>query len=104
MLSGDPEIASGKHGMELDNFAFVLLSEPQSPSAEAIVQAFRDFASSKEVLREEVVDSEDASSEEVIVLTLSTGEKSFVTLIPAAVPNGEADKAAEFSLSRFRSD
>jgi hypothetical protein len=86
------------------NLAFVLLSEAQLPDAEAVALAFRDFAAAGEEIREEADHSEDIASDQVISLTLSTGERSFVALMRAAVPNGEADQGAQFSLSRFRNN
>jgi len=84
------------------NLAFVLLSEARLPDAEAIVQAFRGFAAPGEDLQGEADHAEEPASHQVISLKLNTGEKSFVALMPAAVPNGEADHAAQFSLSSFR--
>jgi hypothetical protein len=86
------------------NLAFVLLSEPRLPDAKAIVLAFRGFGAAGEEFREERDESEDGASDQIITLELNTGEKSFVALMPAAVPNGEADQGAQFSLSRFRNN
>lgn len=95
-------IASEKKEEAKINLAFVLLSEALLPSPEAVALAFRDFAAPGDTLREEAADSEGGASDQVTSLALSTGEKSFVALMPAAVPNGEADQGAQFSLSRFK--
>jgi hypothetical protein len=99
----------GKRGGALEkkeeakiNLAFILLSEAQLPNPEAVALAFSDFAAPGDTLQEEAGDSEDGASGQVISLILSTGEKSFVALMPAAVPNDEADQGAKFSLSRFK--
>lgn len=83
------------------NLAFVLLSEPQAPDAEAISMAFRDFADAGEELRQESDDKAEANNQ-IVSLNFSTGERSFVALMPIAVPNGEADEGAQFSLCRFQ--
>lgn len=101
-LFGKRGSASEKKEEAKINLAFVLLSEAQLPNPAAVALAFRDFAAPGDNLREEAADSESGSSDQVTSLALSTGEKSFVALMPAAVPNGEADQAAQFSLSRFK--
>jgi hypothetical protein len=68
------------------------------------MQAFCGFAAPGEYLRGEADDAENGASHQVISLKLNTGEKSFVALVPAAVPNGEADHGAQFSLSSFRNN
>jgi len=86
------------------NLAFVLLSEAQLPKPRAVALAFSDFAAPGETLREEAGDSKDGASDQVASLALSTGEESFVALMPAPVPNGEADEGSQFSLSRFKNN
>jgi hypothetical protein len=100
-LFGKRESESEKNEQSSTKLAFVLLSEAQLPEAEAVALAFREFAAPGEELREEATDSEEDESDNVISLTFNTGEKSYVALVPAAVPNGEADQGAQFSLSRF---
>lgn len=85
------------------NLAFVLLSEARLPDEKVIEQAFCDFAAPGEALESDA-DAGKSASGQVISLKLSTGEKSFVALMPVAVPNGEADQGAQFSLSSFRDD
>lgn len=86
------------------NLAFVLLSEARLPDAESVSVAFRDFAAEGEELREETDDSDGGASRQVTSFVFNTGEKSFVALMPVAVPNGEADQGVQFSLSRFRNN
>ncbi|MBN1550142.1 DUF4261 domain-containing protein [bacterium] len=98
------KLQSEKQDGGLNNLAFVLLSEARLPGAEAITLAFSDFAAPGEELRAEAFDSEDSNGDKIISLTLSTGEKAFVALMPVPVPDGEADQFAQFSLSRFRNN
>jgi hypothetical protein len=73
--------------------AMVLLDEPHLPNAEAIRRAYADMAhDGAKLVPEEGSDD---------VITFSLGEASlFVTLIPVAVPNREADAVASFSVAR----
>ena len=100
-LSGKRERASGTSEEPALNFACVLLSEAQLPDADAVALAFRDYAVAGEELRTEQGASEDGASAQAISLTLTSGEKSFAALMPTAVPGGEAEHNAQFSLSRF---
>lgn len=84
----------------LTDLAFVLLTEPRLPDGEEIVRAFRAFAAPGESIETDA--GEAARAKEVLSFALNTGEKSFVALMPAAVPKGEADEAARFSVSSFR--
>jgi len=101
-LFGKRESHSEKEEKISSNLAFVLLTEAQLPDAEAIARAFRDFAAPMENLQSETDDTGKTESDQSISLKLNTGEKSFVVLMPVAVPNGEADQGAQFSLSSFR--
>ena len=82
------------------NHAFVLLSNVALPVAETLENAYRQYASSELVLKT----SEKDEHKQVLTLEMSTGEKSFVMLIPAPVPNEEAEYSVQFSLSRFRNN
>jgi hypothetical protein len=88
----------------LRNLAFVLLSEARLPNPAEIAQAFPDFAAPEESLETESDETEESASGAIISLKLNTGETAFVALMPAPVPNGEADDAARFSLSSFRNE
>ena len=86
------------------NLAFVLLSEARLPDAQEIAHAYRDFAAPDESLQTEADCGEKPVGGDVIFLRLNTGEESFVGLMPVAVPNGEADQGAQFSMSSFRNE
>jgi len=100
-LFGKPNNPSEK-GHGLTDLAFVLLSEARIPDGEGIVHSFRAFAAPGESLQTENDAGEKAGPKQVLSFGLNTGEKSFVALMPAAVPKGEADEAARFSLSSYR--
>jgi len=78
--------------------AFVLLSTPTLPRGEDIVRAYAGVAPKKERIR--VVEVKDAKKD-IVTLELTPGGDAFVALMPVAVPKGEADEAARFSLSSF---
>jgi hypothetical protein len=84
------------------NLAFVLLSEPELPNPDEIVRCFSAFASPGETLQNEKEETQHEPSRQVLSLRLSTGELCFVALMTIAVPNGEAESGAQFSLSSFR--
>src|ERR1043165_1994083 len=92
----DPKVAH--------NLAFVLLSEPQLPNAQEITDAFRNFAAQEEVLQVAAHDESKSASKEIISFEANTGENCFILLSRMAVPNGEADRHARFSLSSFRNN
>jgi len=86
------------------NLAFVLLSEARLPDGQQVAHAFRDFTGPEEGLQIAADQGDKAVRDQVISLTFNTGDTAFVALVPAAVPNGEADQRARFSLSSFRND
>lgn len=86
-------------GKRLANLAFVLLSEARLPDADEIRRTFGDFAASDEYLESKEEDTGKTTRGEGISFELSTGEYSVVALMPVAVPKGEADQGARFSLS-----
>jgi len=86
------------------NLAFVLLSEARLPEVEAIARAFVDFAAPGESLQNASESAGENTGQQIHSLRLSTGERAFVALIPAAVPEGEAENAARYSLSSFGND
>jgi|GEM_PF-1927516 len=101
---GKRKSASGQEDEPKLNLAFVLLSEPREPDAMAIALAYREFAEPGEELLFEPEEPRDPAGIQVVALALRSGEKSFVALMPAPVPNGEADEGVQYSLSRFRND
>ena len=103
-LFGKKESGSdAKDGGSL-KIAFVLLAEPQLPQPDAIVEAFAEFATAGASLELGEGNATEGANKQVITLALNTGENMFVALMPAAVPNDEADHAARYSLSSFRND
>jgi len=84
------------------NLAFVLLAEPRLCPAADIQRAFGAFAAPGEQLQMDSESADAAGEAQVHMFRLSTGETGFVALMPAPVPNGEADNGAQFSLSSFR--
>lgn len=87
---------------EKTNLAFVLLSKPHLPNAKTIVKAFREFADSGEKLIPLDEPSGQKAGEKAIILDFNSGERSFVALVPFAVPDGEAEHGVQFSLSGLK--
>lgn len=80
------------------DLAFVLLSKARLPSAKAVVRCYREFEP-KARLSEAAREGTDPATGEILMLHLDTGETAFVALMPAPVPDGEADGAAQCSVS-----
>lgn len=86
----------------LVNLAFVLLSEARFPEADEIRRTFCDFADPGENLVEITEgDAGKRTGSKGVSLKLNTGEESVIVLMPVAVPRGEADQGARFSLSSW---
>lgn len=81
------------------NLAFILLSEAHLPEPEAIVAAFKEFAAPSEVLQPAPEDDAELGRGQLCSLKFASGETAFVALMPAPIPTGEAEEAAQFSLS-----
>lgn len=82
------------------NVAFVLLAKPRAPKGEEIVRAFGHFATTKDRrLRLKEGKTDPKTKIEVMEFELTPGGIVFVTLMPMPVPNGEADHAAQLSVS-----
>ena len=79
-------------------FAFVLLSEPRLPKGEDVVQSFSAFATKGQAIQLAASNAQP-KAEAALEFELKPNGKAFVMLLPVAVPNGEADQAARFSLS-----
>ena len=79
------------------NFAFVLLSRPELPNADAVVRSFASL--SNQTLRSS--EAGDVPDTEVLKFEIDDDSDALVMLLPIPVPNGEADEAARFSLSSF---
>jgi hypothetical protein len=100
--SGEPDVPREGKTEGLVNLAFVLLSEARVPDAEWVALAFRRFAGPGEELQREVDDSAADAGDRVLSFELNSGGRFLVALMPAAVPNSEAEDAARYSLSSFR--
>ncbi len=86
------------------NVAFVLLSEAKLPKGEDVERAFASFATKGQTLRRQPAKAKaagNATKKPGDTLELDTGDGGYaiVALMPAPVPNGEADDAARFSVS-----
>lgn len=91
-----------KSGDRPPDLAFILLSYARLPDPDELVEHFRSLAAPGESLQIEASDGKNEEGREVLCLRLSTGESCFVALMPAPVPNGEAEGAVRFSVSSFR--
>jgi hypothetical protein len=80
------------------NFAFVLLSRPELPDADAIVRSFASL--SQQTLRTSR-ENGDPPGSEILKFEIDDDSAALVMLLPMPVPNGEAEEAARFSLSAF---
>lgn len=83
------------------NVAFVLLSQVKLPTVAQVTQRFAAIAAPGETIGAAASDGEDADEDQILSLQFGTGENAFVALMPAAVPDGEADGGVQFSLSSF---
>ena len=93
--------SSGVNGGSI-KIAFVLLSEAVLPDAESVVQAFSEFAGAGEKLKVNTSETSEEAKGKVLSFDLGAGEMAFVALMPAAVPNGEAEFYVQHSLSSFK--
>ncbi len=85
------------------DLAFILLEKHELPQAEMVLNFFKEFSRPEETLGIDHY-SNSEKDQKVASFSLNTGECFMVAFIPAAVPNEEAEEAAEFSLSRFKGD
>jgi hypothetical protein len=83
------------------NLAFVLLAEARFPSGEDIVRAFDSFAFNGHRLHLQT-DSGSAPPSTVLGFELPPGGTAFVAPMAVAVPGGEAEGGARFSVSALR--
>jgi Domain of unknown function (DUF4261) len=81
------------------NLAFVLLSKPSLPKGEDVVRAFTLFGLKEQRLGLQRAETKTRSKMDILNFEVSSGEMAVVALIPAPVPNGEADDVARFSVS-----
>lgn len=85
-----------------NQLAFVLLSEPRLPSAAEVIGAYADFGLASDRIRDGslVVDPDDGNA--ALSLTLGDDDQALIALMPAPVPDGEAERMAAFSFSFMR--
>jgi len=81
------------------NLAFVLLREAKLPDATQVASTYTSYAADEHRLRTRPVPVETVEGDGVLEFQLGPGETALVALIPAPVPGGEAEAAAEFSVS-----
>ncbi|MEM7015227.1 MAG: DUF4261 domain-containing protein [Verrucomicrobiota bacterium] len=87
--------------------AFVLLSEPRLPAAAEIQTAFSEFGAPGQTLtesRDEDGESKSDHGKEVLMLDVDGAGVAFVMLVPAPVPNGEAEASRDYSLGAFQGE
>jgi len=83
------------------HLAFILLPRARLPRQKDIVRAFRTFAPDEWTIRACETTAEDPGEEDILQFELHPSGQVFVALMPAPVPNNEADRAARYSLSSF---
>ena len=81
------------------NLAFVLLSDAKLPKGEDVEKAFATFAAKGQALH--FRGKKAAKGGESLDLALGADGYAIVMLMPAPVPNHEADEAVRFSVSAF---
>ena len=95
----DAEPASDARSVDL---AFVLLSEPRMPKPQEVERAFASFALPGQTLRQtpgKPTKSTKRGGDDALAFELGGGRVAFVSLVPVAIPNREADDAVRFSVS-----
>lgn len=83
-----------------NQLAFVLLADPRLPSTADVLQAYASFGPAEDGIREGAPDGDGQG--QAIALTLRDDEQALVGLVPAPVPDGEAEGAVEYSISAMR--
>ena len=81
------------------DLAFVLLSNSRLPGADSIIHNYRDIDPTGVGIHESAGEQEDSTSDRALMLKFDSEETVFVALVPAPVPNREADEGAQFSVS-----
>jgi hypothetical protein len=83
------------------NLAFVLLPHARLPKGEEIARAFSTFAGQGQSLHVKGTKVDEAKKIAVLELEFRPSGTAFVAMMPMAVPKGEAEAAAQFSVSAF---
>jgi hypothetical protein len=92
----DAPKAKGKTTM---NLAFVLLSEAKLPNGEDVERAFAAYGGKGQVLHVRPSKPKKPGRGDTLELDTGGGGYAVVALMPAPVPNHEADEAARYSVS-----
>lgn len=79
--------------------AFVLLSEATLPDEGEVIASYGAFSPDDKPLRVGQSDGPKDEGQEVLVFDLGHEQTAFVALMPVSIPTGEAEEAANFSLS-----
>ena len=89
----------------MSNLAMVLTENVNLPSMEAFVDAFAELAGDQaSLVRGSMEKHEDEDSGTALSFADSAGGRYMLVPMPAAVPDGEADQAAEYSVAALGSD
>jgi hypothetical protein len=81
------------------NVAFVLLSEARLPKGQDVERAFASYAGKGETLRLRPDKPKRPGGGDALDFDTGGGDYAVVSLMPAPVPNHEADEAARYSVS-----
>ena len=76
--------------------AFVLTADNATLTTEEVIAAYREIAPSGPVL---LADVSDATKENMVTFKLGKSDAVHVAAMPAPVPEGEADEAAQYSIT-----
>ena len=82
------------------DLAFVLLATPKLPREQDVIRAFATFAPKEKPLRPQPKSPSDSPDDykQALAFALGPDAGALVMLMPAAVPKGEADEAAKYSV------
>lgn len=92
------EIEASQKGNE-PYLSFILLSKPELPDAQSIITAYKDYSINGESLKLITDDSNEEAKKDILQFTLDDEENIFILLVPAPIPNNEAEHYANFSIS-----
>lgn len=79
--------------------AFVLLSDAKLPTGEKIAQDFGTFGDANQKISFKPHTDQKPDKMDALEFELRPGGTGFIALMPVAIPTGEADSAAKYSVS-----